>query len=311
MAASPPRISECLFGTSRKSPKLPKTGANIPVTVEPRTSKSEAGSTPDDSSPHSKRREEANHHDINMAKLRRVCSQGIPDEGSHRGVAWRVLLGYLDTKNIHKSWAEKIPPQREFYASLVQQYFEGPLEHGKDLRGNLSKMLRDRQLRKKYYATKFEGDTNTSDDDNMSVMSEQTMDSEVSNLRVFEANQRLPKLVDRLPAQFRDAWNKEGLDLDSRGGNDFSSQMVSLGINPLKVPVMETESEFERFLEDANLLVEIRKDVARTHPDLFFYLEPKDHLGMRRYGALERILFIWSKLNKGVSSEKPFLHVRG
>jgi hypothetical protein len=49
------------------------------------------------------------------------------------------------------------------------------------------------------------------------------------------------------------------------------------------------------------LLEEIRKDVVRTHPDLFFFLEPNNNLGLRRYAALERILFVWAKLNKGVS----------
>jgi hypothetical protein len=58
--------------------------------------------------------------------------------------------------------------------------------------------------------------------------------------------------------------------------------------------------------EEENLLLldEIRKDVIRTHPDLRFFLEPKDDLGQKRYAALERILFVWAKLNKGVSEDK-------
>ena len=58
--------------------------------------------------------------------------------------------------------------------------------------------------------------------------------------------------------------------------------------------------------EEENLLLldEIRKDVIRTHPDLRFFLEPKEDLGQKRYAALERILFVWAKLNKGVSLEK-------
>lgn len=57
---------------------------------------------------------------------------------------------------------------------------------------------------------------------------------------------------------------------------------------------------FQQFLQDAKTLEEIRKDVVRTHPDLRFYLEPQDNLGIRRYAALERILFVWAKLNRGV-----------
>ncbi|KAL9184131.1 hypothetical protein ACHAXT_002217 [Thalassiosira profunda] len=54
--------------------------------------------------------------------------------------------------------------------------------------------------------------------------------------------------------------------------------------------------------EEENLLLldEIRKDVIRTHPDLRFFLEPNEDLGQKRYAALERILFVWAKLNKGV-----------
>ncbi len=51
------------------------------------------------------------------------------------------------------------------------------------------------------------------------------------------------------------------------------------------------------------LLAEIRKEGVRTHPVLAFYLEPDK--GPRRYAALERILFVWSKYNKGVR------HVQG
>jgi len=40
--------------------------------------------------------------------------------------------------------------------------------------------------------------------------------------------------------------------------------------------------------------------VVRTHPDLQFFLEAEGGLGLRRYAALERILFVWAKLNKGV-----------
>jgi hypothetical protein len=58
---------------------------------------------------------------------------------------------------------------------------------------------------------------------------------------------------------------------------------------------------FDDLVEHAQMLEEIRKDVVRTHPDLFFFLEPQKNLGLRRYAALERILFVWAKLNKGVS----------
>jgi hypothetical protein len=41
--------------------------------------------------------------------------------------------------------------------------------------------------------------------------------------------------------------------------------------------------------------------IHRTHPNLQFFLEPEDNIGQRRYAAIERILFVWAKLNRGVS----------
>lgn len=66
-------------------------------------------------------------------------------------------------------------------------------------------------------------------------------------------------------------------------------------------PLSEDDnSKWKQYFENTKLLDEIRKDVVRTHPDLHFFLEPEDDLGQRRYAALERILFVWAKLNKGV-----------
>jgi len=62
-------------------------------------------------------------------------------------------------------------------------------------------------------------------------------------------------------------------------------------------PYEEADKDEE---EDLQLLDEIRKDVIRTHPDLRFFLEPEEDLGQKRYAALERILYVWAKLNKGV-----------
>jgi Rab-GTPase-TBC domain len=67
-----------------------------------------------------------------------------------------------------------------------------------------------------------------------------------------------------------------------------------------KAVVVDQQGSLHDFAESAQLLEEIRKDVIRTHPDLSFFLEPYQNLGRRRYAALERILFVWSKYNKGV-----------
>ncbi|KAL3936777.1 MAG: hypothetical protein SGBAC_007981 [Bacillariaceae sp.] len=318
-----PSIDECLFGPSKKCPKMKPTRAS-PNTSSPSkpqcppgggdltgfsgtTTAAAAAAATSKAAKSSSTTKESLHHTIDLATLRRVCSQGIADEGSHRGVAWRVLLEYLETdQNIHTHWPQSIPAKRELYNSLVQQYFEGPLERGKDLRGQLSKLLRDRRLRKKY--NKLESWDNPRNDpekyggggdDSDSVLSEQTMDSALLPTLNFDS---ATKIAERLPTrEFQEAWKKTGIDLDA-SNSEFTNQVVNLGINQLAISPSMTQEEFETFLEDAKLLGEVRKDVARTHPDLFFYLEPKDHLGMRRYGALERILFIWAKLNRGVST---------
>jgi hypothetical protein len=62
-----------------------------------------------------------------------------------------------------------------------------------------------------------------------------------------------------------------------------------------------TQRAFDELVEHAQMLEEIRKDVVGAHPDLFFFLEPHKNLGLRRYAALERVLFVWAKHIKGVS----------
>ena len=80
--------------------------------------------------------------------------------------------------------------------------------------------------------------------------------------------------------------------------NDVNDDDDAGAIHPHPASAIPDTDEEENIL----LLDEIRKDVIRTHPDLRFFLEPKEDLGQKRYAALERILFVWAKLNKGVSS---------
>lgn len=123
---------------------------------------------------------------------------------------------------------------------------------------------------------------------------------------------RTPSRSDRIPPRIRDEWKKTGRDLqalDQMGILDSSmntllviedegtKRRVSVTDDPLST---EADSKWFQFFENASLLDEIRKDVVRTHPDLYFFLEPENNLGQRRYAALERILFVWAKLNKGV-----------
>ena len=114
------------------------------------------------------------------------------------------------------------------------------------------------------------------------------------------------KVADLLPTKFQDLWKQSGITLDKM--TTATSGNLLYDLNHLRVPLEDdaSQSDFEDFLEDAQLLEEIRKDVARTLPHLLFFLEPKQDLGLRRYAALERILFLWAKLNKGVSTRRIF-----
>jgi Rab-GTPase-TBC domain len=88
-------------------------------------------------------------------------------------------------------------------------------------------------------------------------------------------------------------WNNENVGKDGTAAtttNAVSSDEDS--INMIK------QDNLQDFVDNVLLLDEIRKDVIRTHPDLAFFLDPT--VGVRRYAAIERILFVWSKYNKGV-----------
>ena len=102
---------------------------------------------------------------------------------------------------------------------------------------------------------------------------------------VYPNSQRNPNSID------------EDADSDVDDGVEKSGDLLSKASSSNG----EIHPKWTALLENATLLDEIRKDVVRTHPDLQFFLNTKNNLGLRRYAALERILFVWAKLNKGVS----------
>ena len=60
-------------------------------------------------------------HKIDIQELRRISSSGIPDEGSHRGVVWRVLLGYLPLDV--SLWDATLKRERALYRSFLKELF--------------------------------------------------------------------------------------------------------------------------------------------------------------------------------------------
>lgn len=262
--------------------------------------------------------------------LRRVSSQGIDDDderaGSHRGLTWRLLLGFLPADR--REWDAVAQKQRLSYHTFVQELFciEDRDVDGSELRGHHSKRYSDRgmtkaekrerrrisQQKKKEEEEKgkdgpprspikFVDETQSPEEgekiSSASISEDETTDSdeditgdEENITKKSETDATISQLLQDDPAQ----WNmsvREQKILERLTNHDAVNQLL----------VKRDCKEWNNFLENATLLDEIRKDVNRTHPHLYFYLEPNDRLGARRYAALERILFVWAKLNKGVS----------
>ena len=291
---------------------------------------------------------------VPLSLLRRVASQGIDDGdeqlgGCHRGLAWRILLGFLPPDR--REWMTVAELQRQSYHTFVQELFciEDRDIDGKELRGRHSKRHRtkfDRDAYKKERKERRDERRRFKESNNNSLSGSSHHDPDEQCL----SNQRAP-------VKFLDESDSIGLSSDNLSGSDDSStddaptneaatddttaseatlqpedksgnQKLSpsdlLQADPShwnmsvrEQKILERLTNFDavnqllvkrncrdwnNFLENATLLDEIRKDVNRTHPHLYFYLEPQNRLGARRYGALERILFVWAKLNKGVSA---------
>jgi hypothetical protein len=110
-----------------------------------------------------------------------------------------------------------------------------------------------------------------------------------------------------VPQRIREQWKKSGRDssvLVEMSNGHYNTLLVVDNQGKAMSTFSKKHSDEDKwilFYENAALLDEIRKDVIRTHPDLYFFLEPEDNLGQRRYAAMERILFVWAKRNIGVS----------
>lgn len=329
-------------------------------------------------------------HVINLQELRRLSSQGIPEEGSHRALAWRILMGYLPPDT--SKWEDVLKRDRGLYRILVSELFVKPGHHEEevdhlkregrrlqgsgvhkegqsvrengganrasdaeghdsiDMRGDgdeeeSSNVLngagiveaagKTRQKRRgsdiaRAMMTKrssMEEFGSQSDDEGTGGDSASNITDNLMSPQSKSIDSDMPVHTPQMlvPARVREQWKKSGRDSemleafsDATGhmnallviddeGNIYNENgdksprkdggRVHVNDDPLS---LETGSKWAQFFENASLLDEIRKDVVRTHPDLTFFLEPEDNLGQRRYAAVERVLFVWAKLNKGV-----------
>jgi hypothetical protein len=301
---------------------------------------------------------------VPLGLLRRVASQGINDDdneyqgGCHRGLVWRILLGFLPSDR--REWVATAAEQRQSYHTFVEELFciEDRDIDGRELRGHHSKRHR----------TKFDKDAYKMERQERRAerrRSKQSSSNSLSGSSHHHEPDYQPPSNPRAPVKFLDESTTDGEPPVSPSGSDDSnsdditseeaatddttttttpittttkapsraalkntkeklSSSVLLHDDPShwnmsvrEQKILERLTNFDavnqllvkrncrdwnNFLENATLLDEIRKDVNRTHPHLYFYLEPQNRLGARRYGALERILFVWAKLNKGVSA---------
>ena len=246
----------------------------------------------------------APHHVIHGKYLRKLASRGIPDEGSHRALAWRVLLGYLPEET--DQWGSTMKTNRNFYKSLVKDLFADTLDaqNGDALRWRPRQRLRQ-HVRVESIDDDEGGGAEEAYSDDASSLEDVALPPAPSPLS------RPAPVTPDLPDAIRQAWK-------ARGKDEHLLNNLNSTYNALKIPAaVETPADndntlshddqddprtraINNYIESAVLLDEVRKDVVRTHPDLAFFLEPTEDLGLRRYHAIERILFVWATFNKGV-----------
>ncbi|XP_004508496.1 uncharacterized protein [Cicer arietinum] len=70
---------------------------------------------------------ELSRREINLEKLRRIASTGIPDGGGLRATAWKLLLGYLPSS--HDLWENQLNENRLKYANMKGELLLNPSEH--------------------------------------------------------------------------------------------------------------------------------------------------------------------------------------
>ncbi len=340
------------------------------------------------------------HHTINLQELRRLSSQGVPDECTYRPLAWRILLGYLPLDTT--KWQAVLDKDRLLYRTLIKELFVYSKDHdypfelegrkligkglnndGRRMDGETSEKEKMKNWKNRYGERGDSASNNSSSiGRNESISDATAKENENGNQHITDANSSEVNMNDmnnesvevneegtlsekgenenrhqslsssfsqsssitseqpntqteEIPQAVKEQWRKSGRDPDALlagMGKIVSGRFVNALLvtnndtactKSNDVVVVEPElydhddeqhrnlyiskslegdydPKWRHFLENASLLDEIRKDVVRTHPDLRFFLEPKDNLGSRRYAAIERILFVWAKLNKGV-----------
>ena len=286
-----PSLSECIYGCPEDHEALEGIFAQPDNLVSEQKTPEDAGLW--------QRQPRVRGHEIQMGQLRRLAAHGIPDEGSHRGVVWRVLLGFLPHENIDL-WQDTIFEKRAKYYDYCNDCFLWDdwnfghvlrVQRKEERRGPLAIRLDNDDEYQSMHVTleESEGD-------------DQDLDKSTNNDDGEEISDKVPKrptpskmfnnpeVLTLIPQSIQDAWTDCGKDL-------HILESIQKSFNALQLPPEESPEAIQDFVRSAILLDEIHKDVVRTHSDLKFFLDPVLDLGRRRYAAIERVLFLWQKNN--------------
>ncbi|XP_040370896.1 TBC domain-containing protein C1952.17c isoform X2 [Rosa chinensis] len=79
---------------------------------------------------------EVNQPEVNLEKLQRIASLGLPDGGGLRATAWKLLLGYLPSSR--EFWEKELMENRLKYAKLKEELLLSPSELARKKGGALS-----------------------------------------------------------------------------------------------------------------------------------------------------------------------------
>ena len=258
-------------------------------------------------------------HRIDVMELRRISSRGISEACQLRPLAWRVLLGFVPSDI--GSWDSVLKRERGLYSSLIGELFETSRESRDNERGvegtnpiyqqplddtnvdigNKNDGIKEREGRSRLN-TSSNSSTSSSSSKSTAVVPEKMLATSVVVCGLDPKHINTLRILPPAPLSFSrgqqqghifSACTSTATKNAPTSAMTASSSTSSLSSSTSLPPSSDLPSEV--------LLDEIRKDVVRTHPDLQFFLEAEGGLGLRRYAALERILFVWAKLNKGVS----------
>jgi hypothetical protein len=131
-------------------------------------------------------------------------------------------------------------------------------------------------------------------------------------METLKKNQELWEgFVQDLVINPRDEYNKSlkaSAASEASTSNGHAEEVIDDPLSDCDHPLsLDRKSTWNAYFKDCELQAEIRKDVSRTFPTLHFFRQGREaHLE-----SLERILFIWCKLNPGVSYVQGMNEVLG